>query len=404
MTIVTVTIESDNLTKIDGELSCLSYEQVTKSIPDQPVKQWDYVIPGMGKSGKNCMKKVPKQVKLGGEQVKAVSLNCQMSQCSNCYSWWMQQFVYRMAFLIECFALFMGMRPAHNVVSVNAASVIGYTGSDIVNLLRKFNRRLDRLGVDAGLRIFHMFRIKKGVKHALRGGGYGKKGKGFWRGVREDALGFGNLYSYINAELHCHYITFPNWLDKNEDKEIVVKGIGLLETTKDVVSELFYLISHCAISTEKGNRPITLFGDLYTWNPYDHLTLDQIVEVQERVLGVMNEWNIEHGKSERYAVNDKNELIIVSNSDSDKEESESEEDNQDQWIDFTDFSYVNVRSGEHIKMFMDSIQKPEVLDFWQTVIHNYHWCISQKKKFFLENYGELPDWLKVIEIASNGLT
>ena len=129
----------------------------------------NWTIPGQGAKAEYCHKPFISHISGCGSAAKEVYVSCGLATCPDCYPLWIANQVFDNAVKIEAYAKITGSRPFRYVGSVNySQGVSAWTLQDYRNFNRNLGDRLMRQGVDAGLKVFHAFRIKKNIQDEMR--------------------------------------------------------------------------------------------------------------------------------------------------------------------------------------------------------------------------------------------
>lgn len=329
-----------------------------------------FMIPGMGESSEYCMKKIVNSLSTLGNALKATILKCERIQCPNCYEWWISERTFALAVLIESYAKVTGERPAALSVSVHPDTVRKWTWQDYGRFFRTSYNRLEKIGIIAGIRVFHPFRILYHIKGKLRELGH-KKG-GFWKAIRNNELNLKNWYEYITLSPHLHIIGFPNWIKENLKADIVINKYGTLESVNDTVGHLRYLLSHCGILTNGENEPASEFGALHGFKPEKFLSTAEILDIKNNVASAMG---------------------LIYNPDKDCIEMKKEEEKPDkyEWIPlhkFADYSQDNV---EFTSAYIGSIKNEDNAQYVADIINLYNDRLRDKSRKAFERHVFIDD-------------
>lgn len=352
------------------------------------------ILPGLGESGQHCQKCVVYGIGINGDKIGVRNLKCKRIECPNCYKNWVLDRVFETTFKLEAYAKITGDRPAHVVASIAPQICRTWTTLDQYETFHKrVYRHLSAIGVDGGLRIFHPYRINPGVIAELKKVGYGTPGNGYWKGVRENALGYENFEQYYSLGVHDHTIVFPSFLSEHTDRNFVVKKIGVLDTMDDTIKALYYLISHCGVlkDTESAdNHPLTFFGELHRFNPEKFLSAAEILELKTEIAKKLH-CKIEDG-----------ELIPVSD--------DEKPSNKDEFYPISQFikadptaKYYDSRSDAFIDQVLESFPE-KYREFWTSLIDEYNRKITDKsllkdeKNLFMSDIT-LPDGIHAVEVV-----
>lgn len=332
-----------------------------------------FLIPGLGLSADNCMKKVLSAISSLGNAAKFISKHCERIQCPNCYQWWISKRAFELSVLIECYALYVNDRPAGVMCSIHPDKVKDWTWNDYCKFIRKCYSRMYKLGITGGVRVFHPFRVKDEIKIALKKLG-AKDSGGFWKMIRENVLNLPFWYSYVYLAPHIHNIVFPSFIEPNTTKDIVIRKYAVFATVRDTVAHVRYLLSHCGVLTDGENEPATPFGVLHGWKPEEHLTLEQITNIKIEVATAMG---------------------LAYNADKDTVEPvNTEKDEKYEWIPIHEFADYSAEQCEYINAFISSIPDHQNMIFVNDLIGLYN---ERRQNMELESHDRyvfLDDVLK----------
>jgi hypothetical protein len=254
-------------------------------------KNFPFVLPGLGIRKKTCGAHKIDSLCSCGEGLGVTQLFCKSWECPNCASTLEMQHVFDLAVKIEALVKVTGERPASIIGSTHPELFKGKDWEFYDTFHKRFYRHCTSVGINGGLRIFHPYRILGYIKELLRKKGYGVAGRGFWNGVREDALGLGDWRKYVYLAPHDHAIVFPSWIEEHKDSTFLLKKIDYLATPEDTVRALRYLISHMGLLNEDedfDNHPMSFFGELHRWKPENYLTEAELSEIKHRIADIMH--------------------------------------------------------------------------------------------------------------------
>lgn len=352
-----------------------------------PLNKWSFTLPGMGFAADYCMK--PKVSGLSvdpGKALKISRLKCNRTQCPNCYEWWISERVFDIAVKIEAYAFHTDDRPSAITCSEHPDTFKEYSWDDYNRSNRRLYRRVKQLGIQAAYRAFHPYRIRRQCKEELSSLGYAKGSSGYWKGVREDALGYGSLHDYVNLAPHLHLIAFPSYIEPNDDSGIFVKKYGNLSSVNDVVAHCRYLLSHCGVlSDDDSNEPTQPIGVLYGWNPEAHLTSEELVNIKVRVADAMGLV---------YDVGSDKVVMIP-------EEPEGLEEQIDFYGMYRFLNY-STEQNDFIGSYIASIPDPEVSSYVDMIIDRYNRLMSDsslpdsEQHVFFDDLPDPPDSLRIV--------
>jgi len=258
-----------------------------------PIDGWTFSIAGIEKRGESCGKIVA--TGFNYEAVKYDKLSCRRMTCPVCYKDWINRSAFRYAVLIESYARWSKERPCCIQSSVRPIDAMSWTWAEYNNKLhRRAIRQMKSIGVVAGVRIFHPYRIRNNIKKELKALGYASSDSdslGYWRGVRVDALNLNDWREYVMPGPHDHGICFPGFLDPHSHEDIVVRKYATLDYVINVVRHLKYLLSHAGKLPNTATMPTKLFGlfsGVNHWIPEDNLTVAELNSVKHDVAGCLN--------------------------------------------------------------------------------------------------------------------
>jgi hypothetical protein len=345
-----------------------------------------FILPGLGESGKHCLKCVVYGIGINGDKIGYRSLKCKRIECPNCYQNWVMEKVFDIAFKIEAYSLVSGDRPAHVVSSVNPDVCISWDLVDYDNFHKQTYRHISAMGGSGGLRMLHPYRIKHEIKLALKKVGYGVPGNGLWQGVRDNALNLPNYEEYYSLAVHDHNIVFPSFLESHTDKRFFVKKIGNLDNMEDIIKLSYYLISHCGIlkdSEAVDNHPAVFFGDLHRFNPEKFLSAEEVLALKTEIAEKLH-CKLEEG-----------ELIPISD--------DEKPSNKEEFYPLSEFVSYSSEQELWISAILNSFPA-KYRCFWQDMIWKYNKKVSdpdiqkEEKYLFLEDI-ELPDGIEAVEVV-----
>lgn len=368
------------------------YNAVTcspKGIPTTPfadsVNYYSFEIAGLGFSADYCMKQRVSDIEEYGRAIRITRYKCGRIQCPNCYQKWITETTFKYAVQLELYSLYTGERPSFISGSIHPDyyNMNSLSWKDYGNSFRRIYRRLKDLGVYAGLRVFHPFRIKRECIQDFKELGYGSNsGQGFWKGVRDNALEYDNYRDYLNLSPHLHCIVFPGWLQDNYDSDIIASKYGYAETTDDLVAHLKYLLSHTATSNDFDMDACMCFGQLFNFKPERIFKPKVICQVKQRVASVMGlGYDIDEDK-----------LLFA----------DDDKDDKYNWIPISKFLVYSAETEEHTEAFLSSIQDKVNRDFITYILELYNFRLSDNatldcdKNVFYEDLPTPPPFLDVV--------
>lgn len=221
---------------------------------DYPINNDSFSLPGLGRSGLTCGVNRMSHFSADGSKVKYSPLSCGRIECPKCWTDWARRVVFSLALRIEAYARANKIRPTTCIFSVRARTVLkeGWTWDRITDgLFRRGYRRSKKVGVNGGLAIFHPYRIKPSVKLELKRGGE-RRDVGMWKIIRARVNAGEPLSKFTDLGPHIHAIIFGE-PQEHASKDFLIRfnseeGIPRkLNTTKEVVAFLFYLITHTGV-------------------------------------------------------------------------------------------------------------------------------------------------------------
>lgn len=362
------------------EFGTSDLQPITKRINN---KSHPFVLGGLGSSGPHCMCKVAYGPSVDGKKLGYVHHKCKRLECKNCFKSILLERVYDITFRVEAYAKVIGDRPAHvtsEIIGVSSAAKL-WDMDDYDTFHRRSYRHISAIGGTAGVRLFHPYKIHSNIKQLLKKAGYGIKGNGFWKGVRENALNLAKYEEYYYLAPHDHNIVFPSFLKEHSDNKFFLKKIASLATLEDVIKALFYLISHTGVfkdTEDKDNHPIACFGELHRFKPENFLSNDEITELKTRISETMNYWPDGNGPDDE------------------------KESNRDNFIPFHEFNIYSAEKEAWVNAVISSFPC-EFITFWSNIIHEYQDKIEDKtipkdeRCLFIEDVY-IPDGIKVVEV------
>ena len=358
----------------------------TKGTAAKPLYKQNFVIPGLGKPGDYCMKKIVNAVSSLGNALRVTRLKCERIECPNCYQWWLSQRVFKLAVLVECYSKVVRDRP--NVISISLHEDEFYKKpwEFYLSFYRKAYYRIKKLGVVGGIRFFHPFRLKRSIKRELVKSGIFENGNGgaFWKAIRDDVLHLKSFYEYVRLSPHLHIIGFPSFIDENNFKDWVIVKYAVLDDVSDVVGHIKYLLDHSGILTDKGNEPASVFGVLNGFDPVKFLKPLEIIEIKKQVAEAMGLVYDEELDDIRLPVDE-----------------EEEEDVYD-WIPLYEFADYSQEQTQFVNAFVTSIVDHDHRMIVDEVIELYNSrrtdsdLIKWERHVFLEDLREIPKGFEIV--------
>lgn len=371
---------------VNMDVSCFPKGTPAMQVP-QPLNKWSFTLPGMGFAADYCMK--PKVSGLSvdpGKALRISRLKCNRTQCPNCYEWWISERVFDIAVKLECYSVYTGDRPSAITCSEHPDAYRDRSWDDYNRSFRRLYRRVKKLGIQSAYRVFHPYRVRKECKKELSSLGYAKGSSGYWKGVRDDALGYGSLHDYVNLAPHLHLIAFPSYIEPNDDSGIFVKKYGNLSSVNDVVAHCRYLLSHCGVlADDDSNEPTQPIGALYGWNAEAFLTVEQIQDIKIRVADAMGLF---------YDV-DQDKVAMI----------DEEPEGQEEKIDFYGmyrFLNYSLEQSDFIGSYIASCSDPGVSSYIEMVIDRYNRLMSDsslpdsEQHIFFDSLPDPPKKLGII--------
>jgi hypothetical protein len=373
------------------------------------ITKYSFIPSGMGFSSDYCMSEMVSAISKTADALQVSRLKCSRWQCPNCYWKNIGDYVFEYATKIHLYSKHTGETPIGLTASIHPRYYRDnkLNWSDYINSFRRMYRQLKKLGIDAYLRTFHPFRIPSKIKMQLKKAGYAQEGEGglggYWKGVRNDALHLGgelHYAKYVELSPHLHIIGFPEMIENNTSKEIVVKKYATFNKLEDLTDHLQYLFTHTASSNDFQMEANSFCGKLYKWNPEEHFTKEEIVEAKQAVAEAM-----------RIEYDAENDCPLYNSDDKEKEE-------KYEWIPMRDVVAFTIEAKERVMgMFdygwngEDAISDKEFMlseekyMFVQGIVESYNSKIrrtdlpkSERVLFFEEVEPYLPDFVEVVYI------
>lgn len=218
---------------------------------DEQLTKWDWILPGLGEAGPKCESDaVPpgNAICPTGDSIRYEPLRCRKVECPNCYKDEQVERTFRITVELEAYAKVHGERPHAIACSVPPEQAEEWTYDRLnTSLARRGYRRMERqCDVVGGYAVLHPWRLRQWAKQLLKREGYGDGGfeGGYWKGVRNDALEWGDPRKYAELSPHLHNIGFPERIEPHEADDFVVAKYDELEEMEDVVRHTRYLLSH----------------------------------------------------------------------------------------------------------------------------------------------------------------
>lgn len=372
----------------------------------------NFTVPGQGEQPDYCHTPFVSHIHESGNSAIEMIVTCKLWRCPSCYRLKVDSEVFKYAVLLECYSLVTGDRPFRAVASISSDQVHNLTLEDLRAFRRNSKDRLKRCGVTAAFKLDHAFRIIKKVQSAVRSiCGSDTTSGGFWNFILSPSsielinqhLGtdYKTWRDLVNFSPHIHYLLFPGHQKISGDKNIVLTklqandGSYTLDTARDVVKHIRYLVTHCAILINAGKsrfEPADVFGDLHDWKPEDYLTSEEIREIQASVLDVLNE-----KRTKPYMVGTDGELCFLGEENSVSEESLNERG----YRKIHDLIAYDEFSAECIDAWLTSIKNSDNCAYVEYLLSEYYRIlkddtIPQKlRRLFLSDLRDPPDSFKI---------
>ncbi len=373
----------------------------------------NFAIPGKGQQPDYCHTPFISHLKGDGTGAREIIISCKLSRCPSCYRLWIDQKVFDYAVKVEAYAQLTGSRPARGVSSLHPDDIVDITLQDIRNFHRNTNDRVKRCDVDAGVKVFHAFRIKKAVQDALRtilGGEINSSGA-FWDALSipgrvdeiNDILGtdYVNWRDCVNLSPHIHMLLFPGDQKFTGDKKIMLKKLSskingkkvwTLDDERDVVKHLRYLIGHCGILVNSGkfrNEPLNSFGDMWQFKPEEHLTEKELDDIRCSILSVLNE-----GRSTTLLYTPEGNLLF------DHDDSDIEDEEIDNYIPLREYIAYGDVQQESVDAWVSSITDPDCMHYVEYLLERYRDILdsdipSKMKRLYSADLRDPPDSFKI---------
>jgi hypothetical protein len=371
----------------------------------------NFTVPGQGQQPDYCHTSYIGYLHSSGDGAIRLHNTCKLWRCPSCYRLKTDSEVFKYAVLLECYSLVTGDRPFRAVASISNEQARNLTLEDYRAFRRNSKDRLLRCGVTAGFKLDHPFRIKKSVQQAIRVlCGEDTTSGGFWDFIlNPSSLTAINAYldsdfktwrDLVNFSPHIHSLLFPGHQKITGDKNIILTklqandGSYTLDSVRDVVKHIRYLVTHCGILinvNESRLKPAGVFGNLHNWKPEEYLTPEEIQDIQLAVLGVLNE-----KRTKPYTVDSEGELCYLG------EESPSNEKLKDLgYLPLKEFVAYDESTGECLDAWLKSIRNPDNAAYVHYLLSEYSRIlkddtIPQKmRRLFLDGLRDPPDSFKI---------
>jgi hypothetical protein len=249
-----------------------------------PIGAGSFKLPGLGRSGPTCGVNRMSHFSSDGSKVKYSPLSCGRIECPKCWPDWARRMVFNLAFKIEAYARAHNERPKTCVFSVapDRVNYEAWTWERVSRgLFRRGYRRAKNVGVDGGVAIFHPYRIRPGIKRELKRSGEHRE-VGMWKLIRARVNAGEALDKFVSVGPHVHSIIFGE-PRAHVSKDFLIAfadgGEALpkeLETARDLVYFLFYLITHTGVLTHlkeysngkihrRATHTVRAFGSMHRW-------------------------------------------------------------------------------------------------------------------------------------------
>ena len=376
----------------------------------------NFTIPGQGEKPDYCHVPFINYLHESGNSALEMIVSCKLWRCPCCYRLKVDSEVFKYSVLLECYSLVTGDRPFRAVASISSEEAYNLTLDDLRAFQRNAKDRLKRCGVTAGFKLFHPFRLKKPVQDAIRSiCGENTSSGGFWDFILSGESAIEQINSYldtdyktwrdlVNLSPHFHYLLFPGHQHITGDKKIILTklqaqdGSYTLDSPRDVVRHIRYLVTHCGMlcNVDDSNiHPAGLFGDLHNWKPEDYLTPEEIQAVRSSVLDVLNE-----ARKKPYMVGTDGELCYLGDETSVSEESLNERG----YRKVHDFYAYDEFSAECTEAWLASIKNQDNRAYVDYLISEYSRIlkddtIPQKlRRLFIRNLRDPPESFKILSL------
>ncbi len=274
----------------------------------------NFAVPGKAQRPDYCHMPYISGLKGDGSGAKEIYVSCKLARCPDCYRLWVDNEVFQYAVLLESYSLVSGSRPFRAVGSVPTDITLSL--HELRNKRRSMKDRLKRQGITAMFSLDHPFRIKNSVKGAIkdllsirRADNSEVASGALWEFLlNEDNLDSINDYldtsfvswrGCVDLSPHTHFLLFDDcggYQKITGDKDIFIKKLTkpnvLLDSVKDVVKHMKYLLTHCEILVNSGkyrSKPAGVSGGLYGFDPSEYLSDNELEAVRQSVLDVLNE-------------------------------------------------------------------------------------------------------------------
>lgn len=269
-----------------------------------PIGDRSFSLPGLGRPGLTCGVNRMSHFSADGSAVKYSPLSCGRIECPTCWTDWARRTVFSLAMRIEAYARLNDRRPSTCIFSVAAQRVFdeGWTWDRITRgLFRRGYRRSKNVGVDGGLAIFHPYRVRPSIKRELKQN-CEPETAGTWKLIRARVNAGEPLEKFARLGPHVHAVVFgdpkahvsEDFLIRFNDDEGIPRK---LNTTKEVVAFLFYLITHTGILTHLRQYPkgvhrrathtVRAFGTLHRFDPKAFLDPAAYEELSREIAGLI---------------------------------------------------------------------------------------------------------------------
>lgn len=385
----------------------LDREYVEAFEPEKTIlNKGNFAVPGQGQSPDYCHTPYLGYIHNSGSSALEMIISCKLWRCPSCYRLKVDSEVFKYAVLLECFALVTGDRPFRAVASMSIDQAFNLTLKGLRDFRRNAKDRLKRCGITAGFKLDHPFRIKKNVQNVIREiMGENITSGGSWDFILNPSS-LDTINDYLDTDFkswrdlvsfspHVHYLLFPGHQKISGDKDIVLAklqakdGSYTLDSVRDVVKNIRYLVSHCGILVNAGKsrfEPADVFGDLHNWKPEEHLTPEQIQNIQLSVLDILNE-----NRTKPYSVNSDGELCYLS------EELEEKTAEEQGYLHLKEFIAYDEMSAECVDAWVKSIPSVDNANYVLYLISEYSRILKddtipqKQRRLFLADLQDPPE-------------
>lgn len=385
----------------------LDREYVEAFEPEKTIlNKGNFVVPGQGQQPDYCHNPFLGYVHKSGNSGLEMDMTCKLWRCPSCYRLKVDSEVFKYAVLLEAYSLVTGDRPFRAVASMSSDQAYNLTLKGFRDFRRNAKDRLKRCGVTAAFKLDHPFRIKKAVQNVIREiMGENITSGGSWDFILNPAsldiindhldTDFKSWRDLVSFSPHVHYLLFPGHQKISGDKDIVLAklqakdGSYTLDSVRDVVKNIRYLVSHCGILVNAGKSqlaPADVFGDLHNWKPEQYLTPDEIQNIQLHVLDILNE-----NRTKPYTVNSEGDLCYLG----DEEEQKSIEEQG--YLHLKEFIAYDEVSAECVDAWVTSIPSADNSNYVSYLISEYSRILKddtippKMRRLFLADLMDPPE-------------